>query len=107
MVRPAAFNIVLRPKASFMLRVKFPFSCVGREAYAEMWDRARTDKLLDFTMTWADRLMGRLDITATPAETALIEEAGWWDLLLVDTLSGERSYYIRGQVDLELVVTEV
>jgi hypothetical protein len=106
MVRPAAYDLTLRPHASFRLAIQLPFSGGDLQVYADMWNRARSTKLLDFTIEWIDRAAGRFDIVASPAQTALIKEEGWWDLLIVNSITQTRNYYIKGEVVLDLVVTE-
>ena len=125
-MKPAELQLPIDQGGSVSQTFRFYFDGTGLEAYAEVWNKNNTEKLLGLTTAWINRSeMGSwtksiplngviqtitytvrcsLLISATPAQTALIKEDGFWDLLLVYP-NGSRFYQMRGPSPLRVRAT--
>jgi hypothetical protein len=118
------YNLTITQGATFRLRVRLPFDCSMVEAYAQVWDKRRTTKLLDFAVEWIERqevvpdtdpveYRGVLDLVAAWDETVAlpgvgkkITEVGIWDLLVVRDDNCEREFWLQGVVFVDPRATE-
>jgi hypothetical protein len=123
--RPGAYPLLIPQGADLLERIVLPFSCVGRELEAHVWNPRRTKLLLDLdvTIVEAARLVEGSDPAAYEAEIKLsalweltrrlkgtgLEQltVGMWDLLVVDLATGKRDYWLRGPALLDPRATEV
>lgn len=102
-VLPGTYNISLQRRADYSLILQFkdstntPINLTGWTAYAQAWDQARTVKYADFTITYTDRLIGKIQISLTDTQTATFPRECFFDVLLEDA-SGLREYYLEGIV---------
>jgi hypothetical protein len=125
-MQPAELKLPIAQGGSISQTFRFYFDGTGLAAYAEVWNKNNTLKLLDLTTTWINRaevgswtksfaLNGviqtitytvrcSLKITATPAQTSLVKEDGFWDLLLLYP-DGSRFYQVRGPAPLRVRAT--
>jgi hypothetical protein len=125
-MRPSELSLPIEQGGSISKTFRFYMDGRGLTAYAEVWSRNNTIKLLDLTTTWLTRaeagswtkqviLDGQvcnftytvrcdLKISATPVQTASIKEDGFWDLLLVYP-DGSRFYQTRGPAPVSLRAT--
>lgn len=72
-------------------------------ALAQVWNRARTTKYFDITITWLNRIIStntqwHFEMTFPAATAADIPEDAWWDLRLI-VGDGVPTYIMRGPVD--------
>jgi len=65
---------------------------------AQVWDRARTGKYADFTITYTNRTNGEFKMSLTHTQTQqFTPDELVYDVLLLNS-SGEREYYIEGNI---------
>jgi hypothetical protein len=125
-MKPAELPLPIDQGGSINQIFRFYFAGTGLSAYAEVWNRNNTAKLLDLTTTWLSTAEAgswtksfvfngtvhtytypvrcSLLITATPAQTSLIKEDGFWDLMFVYP-DGSIFYQIRGLSPLRVRAT--
>jgi hypothetical protein len=125
-MKPAELQLPIDQGGSINQTFRFYFNATGLTAYAEVWNKNSTQKLLDLTTTWVNRaesgswtksfpingvtqtytytVRSTLRISATPAQTVLIKEDGFWDLLLLYADSS-RFYQMRGPAPLRVRAT--
>ena len=109
------------------MTLRFYFSGTDLNAYSEVWNKNRTERLLLLTPEWLNRhetgsweksytlngittvttrtVRSTLRLTAAPELTAAVREDGVWDLLLVYP-DGSRFYHIRGPAPVRTRVTQ-
>jgi hypothetical protein len=118
------YNLTITQGATFRQRFRLPFDCSAVEAYAQVWDKRRTTKLLDLTVEWIDRAevvpdsdpaeyRGVLELVADWEDTAALPgagkklvEVGIWDLLVVQDSNCEREPWLQGVVFVDPRATE-
>jgi hypothetical protein len=125
-MKPAELILPIDQAGSISQTFQFYFDGTGLTAYAEIWNKNNTVKLLDLTTSWIVRsevgswskafaingvvhtftytVRCSLNISATPTQTASIKEDGFWDLLLVFP-DGSRFYQTRGPAPLRIRAT--
>ena len=106
-VIPGKLKLRIPQRASLRLEVTLPFDCTDKEVAAQVWDKARECLLLQLKIEWIDRPNGLLVVKAPWSMTARVKENGYWDLLVVDTISGSRDYYLEGETYLDPGYTEL
>jgi hypothetical protein len=100
-VSPGQYNISLQRRADFVLPLEFqdgnenPIDLSGWTVYAQIWDKARTVKYADFTVTYTNRSNGQISIAVTDTQTASFPDECFYDVLL-ENPSGLREYYLEG-----------
>ena len=111
-ILPAKYNITIPQRATFRIQITLPFDCTNYTVEAQVWDKVRLRKYLDFDVEWVDRAevvpdtdpveyKGRFNLFADWEDTSLVRESGQWDLLVVDDISGDRYYYLEGTAKLD------
>ena len=102
-VSPGIYNISLQRRADYSLALQFKDSTgsaidlTGAAVIAQAWDKARTTKYADFTITYVDRTNGEVTIGLTDTQTTGFPESLNYDVLL--TSSGEiKNYYLEGKI---------
>ena len=125
-MKPVELLLPIDQAASINQLFRFYFDGTGLSAYAEVWNKHNTLKLLNLTTSWVNRaevgywtksftLNGvvrtvtyktrcSLRISATPLQTSEVKEDGFWDLLLVYP-DGSRFYQVRGPAPLRVRAT--
>jgi hypothetical protein len=102
-IQPGQHNITVQRRADYDLALQFKDSSgtginlTGWTAYAQIWDRARSEKYADFAITYTNRSTGQIGIALTDAQTATLPNEAYYDVLLENT-SGLRNYYLEGIV---------
>lgn len=100
---PGQYNITVQRRADFELQLQFKDSSeaaidlTGWTAYAQVWDRPRSEKFADFAVTYVNRGTGTIKIALTDTQTATFPNEAFYDVLLEDT-AGIRNYYLEGIV---------
>jgi hypothetical protein len=122
-MRPAEIPLPIDQGGSLSKLLRFYFSGTDLSAYAEVWNKNRTERLLQLTPEWLNRhetgsweksytlngvttvttqtVRSTLRLTTTPDLTAAVHEDGVWDLLLIYP-DGSRFYHIRGPAPVRL-----
>jgi hypothetical protein len=101
-IQPATYNIRLQRRADYDLLLRFrtpeaDLNLTDWNVYAQTWDRNRTTKYADFTVTYVDRSEGTVRLTLSAAQTTLLPEEAFYDVLLENT-TGTLHYYLEGVV---------
>lgn len=102
-IRPAKYNIALRRRSDYKLRIKFRnpdgtfIPLTGASVYCEIWNRERTVKYAEFTVDYVSRPNGEINIILYAHEASLIPCEAFYDLMLEDS-SGFKQYYMEGMV---------
>jgi hypothetical protein len=102
-VYPGTFNIRLQRRADYSLSLQLkdstetPINLTGWTAYAQAWNKDRTTKYADFTVTYTDRPTGQIAIALTDTQTTSFPNECYYDVLL-ENPSGLREYYLEGTI---------
>ena len=72
-----------------------PIDLTGWTADAQVWDRPRTVKYADFSITYLDLPKGKIKMALTAADTTSLPSVCYYDVLLTDP-SGRAEYYLDG-----------
>ena len=100
-VAPGTYNISLQRRADYVLALQFKDSTgtainlTSWTIYAQAWDRARTIKYADFSVTYTSRPNGQVSIALTDTQTTSFPDECFYDVLL-ESPSGIREYYLEG-----------
>ena len=99
---PAKKNFTVDRRADFALRLTFKQSngnainLTGYTVQVQCWDKPRKTKYADFTVAYADRAAGIVDISLTDTQTATFRlDELQYDVLLTNG-SGSKNYYLEG-----------
>ena len=102
-ISPGTYNITLQRRADYSVALQFkdsdndPIDLTGWTVAAQAWDRARTVKYADFTVTYTDRATGSISISLTDIQTTDLPDEAYYDVLLTNP-SGLKEYYLEGQI---------
>lgn len=103
-VQPGTYNITLQRRADYNVLLQFKDSTgtaidiTGYTVAAQVWDKARTTKSADFSITYTDRPNGEVTLGLTGTQTeAFPDQELYYDVLVTDT-SGVKSYYLEGVI---------
>lgn len=100
-ISPGTYNISLQRRADYSVTLQFKDSTnsaidlTNYTVAAQVWDKARTTKYADFTVTYTDRSAGTVAIALTDEQTATFPDEAHYDVLLT-TPSGLKEYYLEG-----------
>lgn len=100
-VSPGAYNILLQRRADYSVSLQFkdstgaPINLTDWTAYSQIWNRDRTTKYADFTVTYVNRANGQIAIALTDTQTTSFPDECYYDVLL-ENPSGLREYYLEG-----------
>ncbi|WP_291813730.1 hypothetical protein [Limnobacter sp.] len=101
-VQPGTYNITLQRRADYNVLLQFKDSTgtaidiTGYTVAAQVWDKARTTKSADFSITYTDRPNGEVTLGLTGTQTeAFPDQELYYDVLVTDT-GGVKSYYLEG-----------
>lgn len=122
-MKPAELALYINQGGSIDQTFRFYFSATNLTAFAEVWNKNNTAKLMDLTTSWVNRnetgswtktyvfngvtytqtytVRSILRVTATPATTAAVREDGVWDLFLLYP-DNSRFYQMRGPAPLRV-----
>ena len=102
-ITPASYNIRPQRRADYPLQVQFKDSeGVGIDlstwtVLAQIWDKARSAKIGDFTVTVTDAATGAVTLTIPYTVTTVLPDECRYDVMLINA-SGLREYYLEGIV---------
>ena len=102
-ISPGTYNISLQRRADYYVTLQFkdsvgvPIDLTGWTAEVEIWNKQRTTKYVDFTITYTNRVTGTISIALTDTETTTLPSKAYYDVLLINP-SGLREYYLEGDV---------
>ena len=102
-VVPGSYSFTLQRRADYSLDLQFKDSSdavidlTGYTVYAQAWDKGRTTKSADFTVTYTNRSNGEISLSLTDEQTAAFPDELYYDVLLEDS-GGTREYYLEGVI---------
>ena len=102
-VQPGIYNIPLQRRADYTVTLQFkdasatPINLTSWTVAAQVWNKARTTKYADFTVTYTNRSTGTVAIALTDDQTATFPDEAYYDVLLTNP-SGLKEYYLEGLV---------
>jgi hypothetical protein len=102
-VQPGTYNITLQRRADYSVSLQFKDSndsaidLSGWIVAAQAWNKARTTKYADFAVTYTNPLEGQISISLTDAQTEVLPDNMYYDVLLTDT-TGIKEYYLEGTI---------
>jgi hypothetical protein len=102
-ITPASYNIRPQRRADYPLQVQFKDSdgdginITGWTVLAQVWDKTRTTKYGDFTVTVTSASTGAVTLTLPYTVTTVLPDEARYDVMLINT-SGLREYYLEGIV---------
>lgn len=100
-IHPGRYDDTIQRRAVYDLTLQFKDSndkaidLTGWTVAAQIWDKARTTKYADFTVTYTDRVNGLVKIALTDVQTTSLPDTCYYDVLLTDT-TGRKEYYLEG-----------
>lgn len=100
-ISPGTYNISLQRRADYSVTLQFKDSesvaidLTGWTATAQAWNKARSTKYADFSITYTDRSAGTIAISLTDEQTALFPDEAYYDVLLTNSV-GLKEYYLEG-----------
>lgn len=103
MVQPGTYNIKIQRRADWSVLLEFKDSTnaainlTGWTVEAEAWNAGRTKKYADFGVTYVNRANGQVKLRLTYQQTTALPTPCEYDVLLINP-SGEREYYLEGQI---------
>ena len=102
-VYPGTYNIKLQRRADYSVTLRFidsnnsTIDLTGWTVAAQLWNLDRSTKYADFTITYTNRATGTVAIALSDAETAVLPDKAYYDVLLTNP-SGLKEYYLEGSV---------
>jgi hypothetical protein len=112
MIQPGVYNIKLQRRADYSIELQFkdangvPIDLTGWTVAAQAYDSARTTKYADFTVTYIERINGRVRLKLPYTVTATFPRELVYDVLLINP-ANEREYYLEGSISTSEGYTEV
>ena len=102
-VQPGIYNIPLQRRADYSVTLQFkdatatPINLTGWTVAAQVWNRARSTKYADFTVTYTNVITGTIAIALTDTQTTLFPNEAYYDVLLTNP-AGLKEYYLEGVI---------
>jgi hypothetical protein len=102
-VSPGTYSITLQRRADYSVTLQFKDSTgaainlTGWTVAAQAWDRGRTKKFADFTVTYTNRSTGTIALSLTTTQTEILPGEMYYDVLLTNP-SGLKEYYLEGVI---------
>ncbi len=102
-ITPASYNIRPQRRADFELQIQFKDSTgtainiSGWSVVAQCWNKDRTTKQVDCTVTIVNASTGTVKIKLPQTVTINLPDEAYYDVMLIDS-SGLREYYLEGIV---------
>lgn len=101
--KPGKYNISIQRRSDFRLPLQIkdklgnPLNLTGWSLYSQIWNKDRSTKYLDFTIEYADRSEGRINLFLSREDAAELPCEAFYDLLVENT-EGFQEYYLEGLV---------
>lgn len=110
-VSPGTYNFTLQRRADYSLALQLKggndvaVDLTGSTVAAQAWNKPRSTKYADFAVTYPDRANGEVTISMTDAQTALLPDVVYYDVLVTSS-GGLKDYYLEGQITVSQGYTE-
>jgi len=102
-IQPGRHDFTLQRRADYSMSLQFKddsgvaVNLTGWTVYAQAWNRERTVKYADWSVTYTDRATGQVEMSLTDAQTATFPDEAYYDVLL-ETPALIRDYWIEGVI---------
>ena len=102
-VSPGTYNFTVQRRADHSVTLQFKDSndaainLTGWTVAAQAWDRTRTTKHADFSVTYTNRSTGTVALSLTDTQTTLFPDEAYYEVLLTDP-SDVKEYYLEGVI---------
>ena len=102
-VSPGTYNFTVQRRADHSVTLQFKDSndaainLTGWTVAAQAWDRTRTTKHADFSVTYTNRTTGTVALSLTDTQTTLFPDEAYYDVLLTDP-NDTKEYYLEGVI---------
>lgn len=103
-ITPASYNIRPQRRADFPLDLTFKDSTgaainlTGWTVLAQVWDKGRTSKIGDFTVTVTSAVNGQVNLKLPYTVTVNLPDEAYYDVMLVNPGGTLREFYLEGIV---------
>ena len=100
-VSPGTYNFTLQRRSDHAVTLQFKDSgdaainLTGWTVAAQAWDKSRTTKYADFSVTYTNRATGTVSIGLTSTQTTTFPNESYYDVLLTDP-NNTKEYYLKG-----------
>lgn len=100
-ITPASYNIRPQRRADYPMAVTFKDSTgaainiTGWTVLAQVWDKCRTTKIGDWTVTVTSATAGQVSLKLPYTVTAVLPDEAYYDVMLING-AGLREYYLEG-----------
>jgi hypothetical protein len=100
-IHPGRYDDTIQRRVVYDLTLQFKdtndrvIDLTGWAVAAQIWDKTRTTKYADFTVTYTDRVNGLIKIALTDTQTTSLPDTCYYDVLLTDP-AGRKEYYLEG-----------
>lgn len=102
-VEPGIYNFSIQRRADHPLPLEFeasegvPLNLTGWTVLAQVWNKQRTTKYADFTVTYTNRALGQIQLFLSDTQTATLPDECFYDVKL-ENPSGISEYYLEGAI---------
>lgn len=102
-VSPGTYSFTLQRRSDHNVTLQFKDSTdaainlTGWTVAAQAWNKTRTKKHADFSVTYTSRAAGKVSIGLTSTQTASFPDEAYYDVLLTDP-NGVKEYYLEGVI---------
>jgi hypothetical protein len=110
-VCPAIYTLRIPQRATLeefitLKAANLPVNLTGYTVLAQIWkDERRRAKIADLTVTYVDRILGKIKLSLTRAQTRAITQGGFWDLLVIAP-DNSADYWLEGPAVLDIGLTD-
>ena len=100
-VSPGTYNFTLQRRSDHNITLQFKDSndvainLTGWTVEAQAWDKQRSLKYADFSVTYTNRTTGTVSIGLTSTQTTAFPDEAYYDVLLTNP-SNLKEYYLEG-----------
>lgn len=100
-IHPARYDDTIQRRAVYDMTLQFEddngdyIDLTGWTVASQIWNLNRTVKYDDFTVTYTSRTTGRVLLSLTDAQTTVLPDTCYYDVLLTNP-SGRKEYYLEG-----------
>ena len=103
-ITPGTYNMTVQRRSDHSIQLVFKDSSddainlTGYTVAAQVWDKHRTIKYADWTVTYTNRAAGTVHISLTDVQTETFAlDKLYYDVILTDS-NGLKEYYLEGSI---------
>jgi hypothetical protein len=100
-INPAKYDATLQRRAVYDLVLQFQDSTdvnmdlTGWTVASQIWDLNRTTQYATFSVTYVDRVNGKVTLSLTSDQTSALPDKCYYDVLLTSP-GNKKEYYLEG-----------